>query len=76
MLASDLSGEAISRSPARRGKEQPQEDDGRDETIVTLGKYHAARREKEREIQHLLDKYSPFPSFSSTSDDSFSYQNG
>lgn len=63
MLASDLSGEAIPRSPARRGRDQPQEDNGRDETIVTLGKYHAARREKEREIQHILDKYSPLPSF-------------
>jgi hypothetical protein len=63
VLASDLSGEAvgISRSPARRGRDRDQthEDDGRDETVVTLGKYHAARREKEREMQHILDKYSP-----------------
>lgn len=56
-LASDISGEAI-RSPTRKSRENPKDQpEERDETVITLGKYHAARREKEREMQYIADKY-------------------
>jgi hypothetical protein len=58
VLASDLSGDAI-RTPPRHSKDKesaPHSAGEKDETLVTLGKYHAARREKEREMQHIGDK--------------------
>jgi hypothetical protein len=58
-------GTGTARGGTRGGEERDNDLDGRDETVVTLGKYHAARREKEREIQHILDKsVLPLPSLS------------
>jgi hypothetical protein len=66
VLASDLSGDAI-RSPPRPSKDKNKESGGeKDETLVTLGKYHAARREKEREMQHVGDRSPPVHTLSLT----------
>lgn len=56
VFSSEIS-EKEARSPLRNSRDRGEWDGNRDqETILTLGKYHAAKREKEREMQHLTDR--------------------
>ena len=66
IFASDL-GEKEIRSPVRNSKNRSSGGNGGSggdwdgnkdqETMLTLGKYHAAKREKEREMQHVTDRF-------------------